>query len=135
LLARHGHVVALTPERLRIGRYLFAQYGGKIVFFGRFITGMRNAVAFLAGTNRMPAARFLGFCAVAAFVWATSNGVGYYLFGRALTHASTPINVAVAAAFVASWAISALLVRRRVGGIRLAAEQAEREARRTRDEV
>ncbi len=134
-LARHGHVVALTPERVRIGHYLFAQYGTKIVFFGRFITGMRNVVAFLAGTNRMPPARFLGVCAVAAFVWATSNGVGYYLFGRALSHASTPINVALAAAFVASWAISALLVRRRVGGLRLAAERAERGAGRKRDEV
>ncbi len=138
LLARYGHVVALTPERLRIGRYLFAQYGAKIVFFGRFITGLRNVVAFLAGTNRMSPPRFLGFCTAAAFTWAISNGVGYYLFGRALTHASTPINVALLAAFVASWAISAQLVRRRVGGIRLAAEadeQAERDAAGARDEV
>ena len=37
LLASYGRFVGLTPNRLRLGEYLFERHGGKIIFVGRFI--------------------------------------------------------------------------------------------------
>src|SRR6184192_3516632 len=50
LLARYGRFVA---RRMKIGRYVFLRHGGKVVFFGRFVSVLRTYAAFLAGTNRM----------------------------------------------------------------------------------
>ncbi len=124
LLTRYGHLVRLTPSRLRVGRYVFREHGGKVVFFGRFITGLRTWSAFLAGAIRMPAGRFAVFAFTSAAVWAAANGIGYFWFGAALTHAGTLVNVALILAFVASLAVSAVYLRRRGKGVRSAAESA-----------
>jgi membrane protein DedA with SNARE-associated domain len=124
LLTRYGYLLRLTPSRLRVGRYVFAQHGGKVVFFGRFITGLRTWSAFLAGANRMPPGRFAVFAATSAVVWSAANGLGYFWFGDALSHASTMVNVALIVAFVASLAVSAVYLRRRGNGFRVAAERA-----------
>lgn len=124
VLTRYGHLVRLTEQRLRIGRHLFSEHGGKVVFFGRFITGLRTWSAFLAGANRMPVGRFAVFASLSAAVWAAGNGLGYFWFGQALTHASTLVNVALILAFVASFAVSAVYLRRRGKGFRVAAERA-----------
>jgi membrane protein DedA with SNARE-associated domain len=124
LLTRYGHLVRLTPSRLRVGRYLFAEHGGKVVFFGRFITGLRTWSAFLAGANRMRLGRFAVFASVSAAVWAVANGLGYFWFGDALAHAGTVVNVGLIVAFVASFAVSAIYLRRRGVGFRVAAERA-----------
>jgi membrane protein DedA with SNARE-associated domain len=124
LLTRYGHLVRLTPSRLRVGRYVFARHGGKVVFFGRFITGLRTWSAFLAGANRMPLGRFAVFASLSAAVWAITNGLGYFWFGAALSQASTLGNAALILAFVASCAVSALYLRRRGNGFRVAAERA-----------
>ncbi len=58
LVARYGHIVRLDRRKLKVGRYLFARHGGKVVFFGRFISVLRTYAAFLAGLNRMPLACF-----------------------------------------------------------------------------
>ncbi len=124
LLMRYGYLLRLTPARLRLGRYVFAQHGGKVVFFGRFITGLRTWSAFLAGANRMPVGRFAAFAATSAVVWSAANGLGYFWFGDALSHAGTLVNVALIVAFVASFAVSAVYLRRRGNGFRVAAERA-----------
>ncbi|MBM9503174.1 DedA family protein [Actinacidiphila acididurans] len=56
---RHGRRVGLTPQRLTVGRYLFDRRGGKVVFYCRFISGLRTFVAFLAGTVEMRRSRFV----------------------------------------------------------------------------
>ncbi len=124
LLTRYGHLVRLTPNRLMMGRYLFREHGGKVVFFGRFISGLRTWSAFLAGANRMPVGRFTFFAATSAALWALSNGLGYYWFGQALSRASTLVNVVLIGLFVASFAVSAVYLRRRGRGFRAAAERA-----------
>src|SRR2546422_980307 len=78
---------------LEIGIWLFRRHGGKVVFWGRFVSVLRTYAAFLAGTNRMAWPRVLVFNAAGAIVWATLYGVAYYLFGRVLTELSTAINV------------------------------------------
>src|SRR5258708_20789639 len=61
LLLRYGRSIRLDERKLKLGQYLFLKHGGKVVFFGRFVTVLRAWAAFLAGTNQMPWARFLLF--------------------------------------------------------------------------
>ena len=53
LVKRYGPYLHITEGRLRLGRYLFAQHGAKVVFFGRFVTILRALAALLAGMNGM----------------------------------------------------------------------------------
>ena len=87
LLLRHGHKIGLHEGRLKIGIWLFRRHGGKVVFWGRFVSILRTYAAFLAGTNQMAWGRFLVFNAAGAVVWATAFGVAYYVFGSALQQA------------------------------------------------
>jgi membrane protein DedA with SNARE-associated domain len=81
LLRRYGRFIRLDKKRLKLGQYLFLQHGGKVVFFGRFISILRAYAAFLAGTNRMPWWRFVMFNAAGGIVWATLVGTGAYVLG------------------------------------------------------
>ena len=59
LLRRWGHYVRFDEPKLKVARYLFERHGGKVVFFGRFVSILRTYAAFLAGTARMRYGRFL----------------------------------------------------------------------------
>ncbi len=48
---RYGHWVRLDARKLKVGRYLFARHGGKVVFFGRFITVLRTYAAIWRGES------------------------------------------------------------------------------------
>ncbi|HEU5243122.1 MAG TPA: DedA family protein [Gaiellaceae bacterium] len=100
VLLRHGHKIHLHEDRLKIGIWLFRRHGGKVVFWGRFVSILRTYAAFLAGTNQMPWPRFLFFNAAGAVVWATVFGVAYYVFGSALEKLSTTIDVTLGVAGV-----------------------------------
>jgi membrane protein DedA with SNARE-associated domain len=93
LLLRHGHKIHLHEGRLKIGIWLFRRHGGKVVFWGRFVSILRTYAAFLAGTNQMAWGRFLVFNAAGGIVWATVFGVAYYEFGGALQKLSTTIDI------------------------------------------
>jgi membrane protein DedA with SNARE-associated domain len=98
LLVRYGHKVHLHEGRLKIGIWLFRRHGGKVVFWGRFVSLLRTWAAFLAGANRMEWRRFLVFNAAGGIVWATLYGVVYYVFGATLSKLSTTIDVAIGVA-------------------------------------
>ncbi len=93
LLLSHGHRIRLHEGRLKIGIWLFRRHGGKVVFWGRFVSVLRTWAAFLAGANHMQWPRFLFFNAAGAIVWATLYGVVYYVFGDAIRRLSTAIDV------------------------------------------
>ena len=95
LLLRYGHKVNLHEGRIKIGIWLFRRHGGKVVFWGRFVSILRTWAAFLAGTNHMEWRRFLLFNAAGGIVWATLYGVVYYVFGATLKKLSTTIDVGV----------------------------------------
>lgn len=88
LLRRYGRYIRLHEKRLKLGQYLFLQHGGKVVFFGRFVSILRTYAAFLAGTNRMPWGRFLVFNAAGGIVWATVFGTGAYVLGTQIHNLS-----------------------------------------------
>jgi membrane protein DedA with SNARE-associated domain len=98
LLLRYGEKVHLHEARLKIGIWIFRRHGGKVVFWGRFVSILRTYAAFLAGANQMDWPRFLFFNAAGGVVWSTLYGVVYYEFGSALQSLSTTIDIVLGVA-------------------------------------
>jgi membrane protein DedA with SNARE-associated domain len=98
LLLRYGHKIRLHEGRLKIGIWLFRRHGGKVVFWGRFVSVLRTWAAFLAGANQMDWGRFLFFNAAGGTVWATLYSLAYYEFGGALRNLSTTIDIVLGVA-------------------------------------
>ena len=61
LLSRWGYLIGVDERKRKLGQYLFARHGGKIVFFGRFVALLRAFAALLAGANGLSPLRFLIF--------------------------------------------------------------------------
>jgi membrane protein DedA with SNARE-associated domain len=105
LLERWGDVVGLDARKRMLGRYLFARYGGAIVFFGRFIALLRAFAAVLAGVNGLSPWRFFVFNAAGGITWATLFGTGGYVLGEGIRRIAGPIGwtlltIALIAGFV-----------------------------------
>ncbi len=131
LLRRYGHRIRLDEGKLKLGVWVFRHHGGKVVFFGRFVSILRTYAAFLAGTNQMHWRRFLAFNAAGGIVWATVYGVAYYEFGTALKSLKTPVDIAlgvVAAAIIVGFVV---WLRRKRSELQ---ERAERELQGSLDE-
>jgi membrane protein DedA with SNARE-associated domain len=97
VVSRWGHLVGLDERKRKLGQYLFARHGGKIVFFGRFVAFLRALAALLAGVNGLPPLRFFIFNAAGGIVWAALFGSGGYLLGEGIRHVAGPIGWAVLA--------------------------------------
>jgi membrane protein DedA with SNARE-associated domain len=91
LLEKWGHLIGLDARKRMLGRFLFARYGGAIVFFGRFIALLRAFAALLAGANGLSPLRFFVFNAAGAIAWATMFGLGGYLLGEGIRRIAGPI--------------------------------------------
>jgi membrane protein DedA with SNARE-associated domain len=85
LVARYGRLVRLDATKLKVGRYLFARHGGKVVVLGRFVSVLRAYAAFLAGLNVMRWPRFTVFNAVGGVVWSAVFAFGAFGLGAAAT--------------------------------------------------
>jgi membrane protein DedA with SNARE-associated domain len=96
VLARWGHKLGLTEERLELGRYLFRRFGGRVVFFGRFVAILRTLAALLAGANRMPWHIFLLWNALGGVGWTCLYGFGAYVLGDAAKQVSGPVGIVLA---------------------------------------
>lgn len=83
LAERYGHYVRLDRAKLKVGRYLFARHGVKVVFFGRFVAVLRTYAAFLAGLSRMRWSGFLLANTAGGVLWSS-------LLPSAATHSVTP---------------------------------------------
>jgi membrane protein DedA with SNARE-associated domain len=96
LLRRYGGFVRLDERKLKLGQYLFLKHGGKVVFFGRFVTILRAWAALLAGTNQMSWSSFLLCNASGAIVWASLMGMGGYLLGDTIHRVTGPVGITLA---------------------------------------
>jgi membrane protein DedA with SNARE-associated domain len=94
LAERYGRYVRLDRARLKVGRYLFATHGVKVVFFGRFVAVLRTYAAFLAGLSRMRWSRFLAANAFGGVLWAALFAFGAYALGGAATSIGSTITIA-----------------------------------------
>lgn len=124
LLLRYGAKIHLDEKRIKVGIWVFRRHGGKVVFFGRFVSILRTYAAFLAGTNRMAWPRFLAFNAAGGIVWATIYGVAYYEFGSSLKSLNTTIDIVLGAAATLILVAFAIWTRRKEHEL---VERAERE--------
>jgi membrane protein DedA with SNARE-associated domain len=87
LVDRFGRYVRFDQRKLKALRFVFARQGGKVVFFGRFVTVLRTYAAFLAGMAKMRWSRFMIFNAAGGIVWACAMGFGAFALGNAATSA------------------------------------------------
>jgi membrane protein DedA with SNARE-associated domain len=123
LLIRYGPKIRLNEAKLKVGRMIFAEHGGKVVFFGRFVSILRTYAAFLAGSNRMSYWRFFVFNASGGIVWSGIYALGFYYAGNALKGVRGPVDYGLGAA--AAVAVIAFIVWLRRNEKRLE-ERAER---------
>ncbi|MGH7723277.1 MAG: DedA family protein [Candidatus Dormibacteria bacterium] len=112
IVLRYGRYVGLNQGRIKLGRYLFARHGGKVVFFGRFVSILRTYAAFLAGTARMSWPRFLTFNVAGGVVWATAYGVAAYLAGDQINRLSGPVDLALAGVAIVVVVVVVVILRR-----------------------
>jgi membrane protein DedA with SNARE-associated domain len=82
LLLRPGPFHAQRLRVIELGEPFFAKHGPKAVFFGRWVSGLRIASAWLAGINGMSWPVFLLWNALGGIVWASAVGFGVYLAGH-----------------------------------------------------
>jgi membrane protein DedA with SNARE-associated domain len=66
---------------------LMRKHGGKVVFFGRFVTVLRYTAAWAAGIGEMRWWRFLAWNAAGGICWATAVGLVAYYSGHAAADA------------------------------------------------
>ena len=124
LLVRYGKYLRLDQARLKVGRYLFYRHGGKVVFFGRFVSVLRTYAAFLAGVNRMSWWRFFVFNAAGGIVWATLYESSAYYLGREIVRLGRPVGIGLAVAAAIVVVAAFIFVRRSESRL---AEKAEAE--------
>jgi membrane protein DedA with SNARE-associated domain len=98
LLRRHGHHLRLDERKLKLGQYLFMKHGGKVVFFGRFVSVLRTWAAFLAGMDRMEYRRFLAFNAAGGILWASLYGIGSSVLGSNIQKFAGPVGIGTSVA-------------------------------------
>ena len=123
LLLRYGKYIRLHEGRVKLARYLFARHGGKVVFFGRFVSVLRTYAAFLAGTARMKWPPFIVFNAAGGIIWATAWGVAAYVAGDRIHSLGGPVDIAFGGIAVLVIVAIVLVLRRTEAAL---VEQAER---------
>lgn len=116
LLRRYGHYIRLDQNRLGLLQDLFNQYGGWMVFFGRFVALLRALAAMLAGANGMEWRRFFIFNGAGAVCWASLFGFGAYALGaKANQFASWFTVVFLAIAVIVGLLLTKFFLRRHRG--------------------
>jgi membrane protein DedA with SNARE-associated domain len=126
LVRRYGHYVRLDESKLKVGRYLFDRHGGKVVFFGRYVTVLRTYAAFFAGLTRMPWLRFTAFNAAGGILWAGIYSFGSYGLGNAATKVGQTVALIGLAATVILTLAAVVLLRRGMSRLELRVSESVR---------
>jgi membrane protein DedA with SNARE-associated domain len=84
LISRYAWVERRSRRVLPRAEALIDRYGGRAVFFGRFVSVLRETIAWVAGLAGMSWLRFLLWNAFGGAVWATGVGLLAYFGGKAL---------------------------------------------------
>jgi membrane protein DedA with SNARE-associated domain len=100
LIARYPWVERRTRHVLPRAEALLDRYGGRAVFFGRFVSVLRETIAWVAGLAGMSWPRFLFWNAFGGIVWATGVGLLSYFGGKALADTLSTYGLYAAASLV-----------------------------------
>jgi membrane protein DedA with SNARE-associated domain len=112
LAERYGRYVRLDRAKLKIGRYLFATHGVKVVFFGRFVAVLRTYAAFFAGISKMRWSRFLLANAAGGLLWSGFYALGAYALGSAASSIGNTITI-VGSATAGALTVATIVMGRR----------------------
>jgi len=124
LLYRYGHYVRADESKIKVGRLIFDRHGGKVVFFGRFVSVLRTYAAFLSGTLKMRWRRFLPYNAAGGIIWAAVYSFVPYVIGSAINTVSTPVDIALAIVAAVGVAAGIWIMRRQASRLMVQAEAA-----------
>ncbi|MBR7825096.1 DedA family protein [Actinospica sp. MGRD01-02] len=124
LARRYGRHVGLTPRRLKVGRYLFDRHGGTVVFYSRFISGLRTYAAFIAGMVAMRRPGFVVANAAGALVWAPAIAFGAYGLGGAASGLGSALTFIGVGVSIALSVVVGLLVKRSMRSLEARADAA-----------
>src|SRR5947207_3176163 len=107
LFRRWKRLAAYADRVLPRAEGLMQRYGGRTVFFGRFVSILRYTVAWVAGLSRMRWWTFLFWNAAGGIAWATAVGLTSYYAGRtaadAIQHYGLYVGAAVVVVVVVGW--------------------------------
>ncbi len=81
-IERFGHRLFIPEARIKAAEGYFDSHGGKTVFIGRFVGGIRVFVSPLAGASHMNYAKFFTYTLLAVVVWTVGISVIGYVFGQ-----------------------------------------------------
>lgn len=124
LVRRYGRYVRFDEAKVKVGRLIFDRHGGKVVFFGRFVSVLRTYAAFLAGTMKMHWRRFLLFNAAGGIVWAAIYSFVPYAVGSSINKASHTATIVLGIAAAVVIVAGIVLVRRKAARLEDEAEAA-----------
>lgn len=124
LLHRYGRYIRVKEPEIKVGRLIFDRHGGKVVFFGRFVSVLRTYAAFLSGTLKMRWRRFLVYNAAGGIVWSALYSFVSYEAGDAIKKTSHQAAIGLAIAAVVVIVAAIVLVRRKARQLEAAAEAA-----------
>ena len=102
LIARYALIEHRTRRGIVRARALIDRYGGRAVFFGRFVSVLRETIAWVAGRAGMPWPNFLLWNAPGGIAWATAIGLLAVYGGKALADAVSRYGLYAGAAAVAA---------------------------------
>jgi membrane protein DedA with SNARE-associated domain len=125
VLLRWGPLLRLDERRLDRADAWFDRHGPKVVFFGRFLPGLRSVVSIPAGMSEMPWRTFVPLTCAGSALWNLALVGAGALLGRRWEAASQWVDtfdVVVLAVLVAGAValVAFYLWRRRVGHTRAA---------------
>ena len=103
----HRYSQSILPR----GEALMERHGGKIVFFGRFISILRYTVAWIAGLSKMGWSKFLFWNAAGGIAWATVVALVAYYLGHAVITEIESYGIYAAAAVAVIGALGFVAVR------------------------
>lgn len=68
-------------RKLALSHLLMKRHGDKIIFFQKFVYGIKTLIPLAIGLTKYSFVKFNILNAISAFVWAIALGYGSYLFG------------------------------------------------------
>ena len=81
-IERFGRRFHISEARIKTAEDYFDSHGGKTVFIGRFVSGVRVFVSPLAGAARMNFGKFLLNTVLAVILWTAGICILGYVFGQ-----------------------------------------------------
>jgi membrane protein DedA with SNARE-associated domain len=118
VVTRFGWITTLTEHEVEKLQRWFERFGPAMVFFGRFIPGVRNLVSIPAGLIAMPYPKFLLLSALGVSLSNTIFATGGWMLRgeyHRIEHWVGPVTTGIIALLVAIWLLRVVigLVRRR----------------------